>query len=43
MKKFFTTAVVIMLPLLMMAQGWPTKYDGVMLQGFYWDSFNDSR
>ena len=43
MKKFFTTAVVIMLPLLMLAQGWPTKYDGVMLQGFYWDSFNDSR
>ena len=32
-----------MLPVLMLAQGWPTKYDGVMLQGFYWDSFNDSR
>ena len=27
----------------MLAQGWPTNYDGVMLQGFYWDSFNDSR
>ena len=25
------------------AQGWPTAYEGVMLQGFYWDSFNDSR
>ena len=43
MKKIFTTALVVMLPLLMMAQGWPTKYDGVMLQGFYWDSFNETR
>ena len=43
MKKLFTTALVVMLPLLMLAQGWPTNYDGVMLQGFYWDSFNDSR
>ncbi len=25
------------------AQGWPDNYDGVMLQGFYWDSFNDSK
>ena len=25
------------------AQGWPADYGGVMLQGFYWDSFNDSR
>ena len=43
MKKFFTTALVVMLPLLLMAQGWPANYGGVMLQGFYWDSFNDSR
>ena len=43
MKKIFTTALVVMLPLLMMAQGWPLKYDGVMLQGFYWDSFNETR
>ena len=43
MKKIFTTALVLMLPLLMMAQGWPSKYSGVMLQGFYWNSFNDSR
>ena len=21
--------------------GWPANYEGVMLQGFYWDSFND--
>lgn len=25
------------------AQGWPDAYEGVMLQGVYWDSFNDSR
>ena len=31
------------LPLLMTAQGWPASYGGVMLQGFYWDSYNDSK
>ena len=25
------------------AQGWPANYDGVMLQGFYWDSFRASK
>lgn len=25
------------------AQGWPEKYDGVMLQGFYWDSYVDTQ
>lgn len=25
------------------AQGWPANYDGVMLQGFYWDSFSDTK
>ena len=25
------------------AQGWPKDYGGVMLQGFYWDSFADSQ
>lgn len=25
------------------AQGWPADYNGVMLQGFYWDGFSDSR
>ena len=43
MKKIFTSALTMMLPLLMLAQGWPTNYDGVMLQGFYWDSFNETR
>lgn len=25
------------------SQGWPAGYGGVMLQGFYWDSYDDSR
>ena len=27
----------------MMAQGWPKDYKGVMLQSFYWDSFDDTQ
>ena len=26
-----------------MAQGWPANYGGVMLQGFFWDSYNDTQ
>ena len=43
MKKIFTSALVAILPLFMLAQGWPANYDGVMLQGFYWDSYSDTR
>ena len=25
------------------AEGWPSQHEGVMLQGFYWDSFADSK
>jgi alpha-amylase len=25
------------------AQGWPSDYKGVMLQGFYWDGYTDSK
>ena len=42
MKKILTS-LVVMLPLLMLAQGWPEQYNGVMLQGFYWDSFSESQ
>lgn len=31
------------LPLNASAQGWPSQYQGVMLQGFYWDSFDASQ
>ena len=43
MKRFYTIVTLFVLPLVLMAQGWPTGYSGVMLQGFYWDSFNDSK
>lgn len=26
-----------------MAQGWPSEYEGVMLQGFYWDSYQATK
>lgn len=29
-----------LLPLSASAQGWPSQYKGVMLQGFYWDSYD---
>ena len=43
MKRIIAIACVALLPMLMMGQGWPTNYSGVMLQGFYWDSYNDTR
>lgn len=44
MKHFFTLIFTLMgLPLGIMAQGWPANYGGVMLQGFYWDSFSDTK
>ena len=43
MKKLFIAATLAVLPVLAFAQGWPANYSGVMLQGFYWDSFNDSK
>ena len=30
-------------PVWALAQGWPSQYGGVMLQGFYWDSYDDSQ
>ncbi|WP_297218528.1 alpha-amylase family glycosyl hydrolase [uncultured Prevotella sp.] len=43
MKKIYTTLVALMASLSMQAQGWPANYKGVMLQGFYWDSYQASR
>lgn len=44
MKHLFTLIFTLMgLPLGLMAQGWPANYGGVMLQGFYWDSYNDTK
>jgi len=38
-KRFAWMLVAMMLPVLALAQGWPAGYGGVMLQGFFWDSF----
>ena len=43
MKRFSISLFFLMLSLLMMAQGWPANYGGVMLQGFFWDSFVDTQ
>lgn len=44
MKHFFTLIFTLMgLPLGIMAQGWPANYGGVMLQGFYWNSYSDTK
>ena len=32
-------ALALLAPLSMMSQGWPADYGGVVLQGFFWDSF----
>ena len=42
MKKICTTILSLLVPMMMWAQGWPANYGGVMLQAFYWDSFDDS-
>ena len=43
MKKIYTTLIALMASLSMQAQGWPANYNGVMLQGFYWNSYRASR
>lgn len=43
MKKLLLLLLNAALPAMSFAQGWPSNYDGVMLQGFYWDSFSDSK
>jgi len=43
MKKIFTSLLFFVASLTLSAQGWPKEYDGVMLQGFYWDSYSDTK
>lgn len=43
MKKVYATIVALCATVSIMASGWPSQYKGVMLQGFYWDSFSDSK
>ena len=43
MQRLYTTIIALIATISIMAQGWPTNYGGVMLQGFYWDSYSDTR
>ena len=43
MRRFYSTLIFCFVAIASMAQGWPENYKGVMLQGFYWDSFNDTQ
>ncbi len=44
LKRYALAFVVTMLSLMSAkAIGWPANYEGVMLQGFYWDSFTDTK
>ena len=43
MKRLFTSLLITLTSLCMMAQGWPENYPGVMLQGFYWDGYADAQ
>lgn len=43
MKRIFTSLIVLLTTLPLLAQGWPAQYEGVMLQGFYWDSYDQTK
>ena len=43
MKKLSTFIIALLLPMMAAAQCWPANYGGVMLQGFYWDSYTDTK
>ena len=43
MKRLFISIITFLATLPMLSQGWPEKYDGVMLQGFYWDSYSQTK
>lgn len=43
MKRKLLTFFLLCTQLCIQAQGWPENYGGVMLQGFYWDSYEDAK
>ena len=43
MRKLFTSVLLALMPLLLMAQGWPANYGGVMLQSFVWDGYDATK
>ena len=42
MRRFILLLLTLVLQLTVWAQGWPADYEGVMLQGFYWDSYSET-
>ena len=42
MKKLILFCLSALLHLSAYSQGWPSEYGGVMLQGFYWDSYGET-
>ena len=43
MKRLLLTCLSsLAMSVVMFAQGWPSHYGGVMLQGFYWDSYDET-
>ena len=42
LKRILLLLILIATQLGCRAQGWPADYEGVMLQGFYWDSFSQT-
>ena len=42
MRRLYSTLICCFVAIAAMAQGWPSNYKGVMLQGFYWDSYEDT-
>lgn len=41
-KRILSAMAAMAAPALLFAQGWPSDYQGVMLQGFYWNSYDAS-
>ena len=42
-KEMLLSVVMLTTTISTMAQGWPDNYGGVMLQGFYWDSYSATK
>ena len=43
MKRIYSTILTTLIALSSFAEGWPAQWEGVMLQGFYWDSYTDTK
>lgn len=43
MKTICSIIAILSLPLMALSQGWPADYDGVMLQGFSWDDYTNTK